>query len=236
VADATFSPLLDLLERFPDLFAQRVLQHLDPIDRTFLAQAGGACRAAVVASDLPRAGGPREDESGRSVWRVTHQISELCTSVERLAWAKASGCPFGVYVCSQAAGGGRLDVLQWAREKDCPWGTGTCASAARGGHLEVLKWAREHGCPWNGWTCAYAASGGHLEMLKWAREHGCNWDEVLPSGGSYGMYTCSYAASGGHLEVLQWAREHGCPWNREQCLAGAARYGHAEVARWVQEQ
>jgi hypothetical protein len=51
-----FSPLLDLLERFPDLFAQQVLQHLAPIDRTFLAQTGGVCRAAVVASDLPRAG------------------------------------------------------------------------------------------------------------------------------------------------------------------------------------
>ena len=52
----TFLPLLDLLERFPDLFAQKVLRHLDPIDRTFLAQAGGACRAAVAASDMPREG------------------------------------------------------------------------------------------------------------------------------------------------------------------------------------
>jgi len=52
----TYPPLLDLLERFPDLFAQKLLVHLDPIDRTFLAQAGSACRAAVAASDLPRAG------------------------------------------------------------------------------------------------------------------------------------------------------------------------------------
>ena len=50
----TFSPLVDLLEWFPDLFALKVLQHMDPIDCTFLAQAGGACRAAVAASDLPR--------------------------------------------------------------------------------------------------------------------------------------------------------------------------------------
>ena len=39
--------LVDLLERFPDLFAQQVLSHLDPIDRTFLAQTGGVCRAAL---------------------------------------------------------------------------------------------------------------------------------------------------------------------------------------------
>ena len=32
----TFSPLVDLAERFPELFAQKVLAHLDPIDRTFL--------------------------------------------------------------------------------------------------------------------------------------------------------------------------------------------------------
>ena len=52
-----YSPLLDLeVERFPDLFEQKVLQHLDPIDRSFLAQAGNACRSAVAASGLPRAG------------------------------------------------------------------------------------------------------------------------------------------------------------------------------------
>jgi hypothetical protein len=60
-------PLLDLLERFPDLFAQKVLQHLDPIDRTFLAQVGGACRAAVAAFDLPRVG-TSDEVMGRRVW------------------------------------------------------------------------------------------------------------------------------------------------------------------------
>jgi len=81
----TFSPLVDLLQRFPDLFEQKVLRHLDPIDRTFLAQAGSACRAAVAASDLPRAG-TRRVVLGKSVWVVTHDIREFCTSVVRLAW------------------------------------------------------------------------------------------------------------------------------------------------------
>jgi hypothetical protein len=74
--DNTFAPLLDLVERFPDLFAQKVLAHLDPIDRTFLAQTRGACRAAVAASDLPRAG-TRRVVLGRSVWVVTHTLGEL---------------------------------------------------------------------------------------------------------------------------------------------------------------
>jgi hypothetical protein len=80
--NSTFFPLIDLLERFPDLFAQKVLAHLDPIDRTFLAQAGSACRAAVAASGLPRAG-----RWILNVRVVTHKVREFCTSVERLAWA-----------------------------------------------------------------------------------------------------------------------------------------------------
>jgi len=150
--DNTFFPLLDLLERFPDLFAQKVLAHLAPIDRTFLAQAGSAYRAAVVASGLPRAG-TRWMERGRSVRMVWHWLSQFVGSVERLAWAKASGCPWTSQTCELAARGGRLDVLQWAREHGCPWDEARmCAYAAEGGHLEMLKWAREQNCPWDAWT------------------------------------------------------------------------------------
>jgi hypothetical protein len=187
----TFSQLLDLLERFPDLFAQKVLQHLDPIDRTFLAQAGGACRAAVAASDLPRAG-TREQVRGKSLWVVTHKLCEFCTSVERLAWAKASGCPWVWETCALAARGGRPEVLQWARANNCTWEQRTCSAAAQEGHLEVLRWAHEHGCPWSTSTCSQAASDGHLHVLQWARAHGCPWDS----------WTCALAAAGGHFEVL----------------------------------
>ena len=188
------SPLLDLLERFPDLFAQKVLQHLDPIDRTFLAHTGGLCRAAVAASDLPRAG-IRLVVLGKSVWRVTHELSEFCTSVERLAWAKASGCPWVQEICECAARGGHLDVLQWAWAHDCPWDMYTCAFAAWNGHLDVLQWAREHGCPWTTETCYSAAEGGHLQVLRWAREHGCPWSKQ----------TCEHA-SRNHPETLAWVQ------------------------------
>ena len=47
----------------------------------------------------------------------------MCTSTERLAWARWMGCR---------------------------WNYGTCADAAAGGHLEVLRWAREQGCPCDG--------------------------------------------------------------------------------------
>jgi len=50
------APLLDLLERFPDLFATEVLRRVDLADRAFLGQVSSGCRAAVKASDLPCAG------------------------------------------------------------------------------------------------------------------------------------------------------------------------------------
>jgi len=221
----TLSPLLDLLERFPDLFALKVLGHLDPIDRTFLAQAGGACRAAVAASDLPRAG-TREEVLGKSVWVVTHRLRELCTSVERLAWAKASGCPWVAHICALAAEGGRLEVLRWARSHGCPWDTRTFASAAVHGHLEVLDWAQAHGCPWQkNNTCSHAAKGGHVHVLQWAiLEHDCPWSDI----------TCFCAAQNGNLAVLRWLREHGCPWDKSECEVASRR--HPETLAWVRAQ
>ena len=223
--DHTFSPLVDLLERFPDIFAQKVLRHLDPIDCTFLAQAGGACRAAVAASGLPREG-TRRVVQGKSVLVVTHRLVQFVTSVERLAWAKASGCPWTGRTCRIVARVGRLDVLRWAREQGCPWNVGTCEGAAEGGNLEVLKWLHEQGCPWytgNG-CCTYAARTGHLEVLQWAREHHCPWNEM----------TCYWPASHGHLELLQWARAHGCPWNKRDCES--ASWIYPETQAWVRAQ
>ena len=81
--------------------------------------------------------------------------------------------PLRWQVCSEAAGGGFLEILKWARENGCGWDWQTCINAAEGGHLEVLVWARENGCDWDQLTCANAAEGGNLEVLEWARENGC---------------------------------------------------------------
>jgi hypothetical protein len=147
VAERKASPLLDLHQRHPDLFAEEVLQRLDPTALTMLAQVGRPWLAAVLASGLPRL--------PKGV-RVKLRLREFCTSPERLAWAKANGCPWG----------------------ECPyltWSNNPCALAAEGGHLEALQWARKHHCVWDGWTCYYAAQGGHLAVLQWARAQGCPW-------------------------------------------------------------
>jgi hypothetical protein len=218
------SPLLcRLLQELPLLFQAEVLQRLDPMALTMLAQVGRPWLAAVLASGLPRF--PKGST-------VRLELGAFCTSIERLARAKANGCPWGEprsddgwdNPCARAAQGGHLAVLQWARAHRCPWTEGTCHAAARGGHMEVLRWAREHHCPWNKWTCAEAAAGGHMEVLQWARRNSCPW----------GVDTCQAAAWGGHLEVLQWAREHLCPWEKWVCT-GAAANGRLAVLRWVRE-
>ena len=219
-------PLLDLLQKFPDLFVKEVLERLDPTDRTMIAQVGRPWLAAVLASGLPRL--PKGVLVRLRLW-------QFCTSIERLAWAKANGCRWDLpshtraegqyyyytdryYPCSLAAAGGHMEVLQWARKHGCAWGDRTCALAAKGGHRDVLRWAREHGCEWDSdpSTCHDIARHGHLEVLQWAWQEGCPWDAE----------TCVGAATGGHLAVLQWAREHDCPWNWRNALF-SRRYGRA---------
>jgi len=202
------SPLLGgLLEKVPEVFEAKVLPRLGCVDRTMLAQVGPPWHAAVLASRLSRTQGV-----------VSLELEEFCTSVDRLAWAKANGCPWNSRVCIKAAGKGCLEVLKWARERGCPWETGTCAHAARGGHLAVLQWARVHHCPWNDRTTTHAAQGGHLDVLRWARDRGCPWSAATTHG----------AAKGGHLAVLQWAWAYDCPRNGLICEV-AAKGGHLAV-------
>ena len=203
------SPLLGaLLEELLEVLAAEVLPLLDPADLAVFARVGGASRAVVVASGLPRAG------TGVG---VPLKVPEFCGSVERLAWAKDNGCPWIARTCQVIARHGNLQVLRRARELDCSWDVSTCAAAAEGGHLEVLQWAREYGYAW--WTdvtCARAAAGGHLALLQWLREHHCPWDDNLKNED---VDCCAQAAWGGHLEVLKWLRQEGCPWDASTCTS-----------------
>ena len=203
VAQRKACPLLDLLQAMPDFFKKEVLERLDPTDRTMVAQVGRPWLAAVLASGFPRL--PTEVV-------VRLRLEEICTSAERLAWARANGCPcWGLHsnnLCAIAAAGGHLEALQWAREHGCPWDVSTCRAAAGGGHLDVLQWAREHDCPWDEGTCARAARHGQLEVLRWAREHGCPWIKQ---------------------RCLASVTRHSYDYTKNTLR-------HAEVERWVQAQ
>ena len=180
------------MEKLPEVLAAEVLPRLYPADLAVLAQVGRPWLAAVVASGLARAG---KSEG------LPLKITAFFGSAERLAWAKANGCPWVARTCAWAARSGSLEVLRWARANDCPWDAVTCAWAAGGGHLEVLIWAWEHGCPWE-----------RADQVDEADEE----DELY----GYSMNCCALAALGGHLEVLKWLWEHGCPmdvWTLCEC-------------------
>jgi len=199
---------------------------MDPIDRTFLAQTGRLCRAVVTASGLPRAG-TKPDVLGMSVWVVRHELREFCTSVERLAWAKASGCPWVARTCSYAAGGGWLEVLQWARVHDCPWDERTC------------EMGRSVGAPW----CPEVGAGAPLPVesgkdvcirrVRWAAG-----GTAVGTGARVplGHRDVLSAAAGGHLDMLRWAREHGCPWNKWQCTEASGFLYDRQTLAWVLSQ
>ena len=62
-------------------------------------------------------------------------------------------------------------MLQWARANGCPWDEYTCTNAAQGGHLEMPQWARANGCPWDKRTLEWGKYS--IELLKWAITNGC---------------------------------------------------------------
>jgi len=215
-------PLLDLFERFPDLFEKYVLERLDPTTRASLARTGSACWDLVFPTSIFPFGLLHAETPPAAGAARVFKLVDFLGSAERLAWAKANGCPWNAGTCDLAAQEGNLVALQWLRAHGCRWNEWTCYAAAGGGHLEALMYAREHGCPWDSRTCYYAARGGHLAVLRWAREHDCPWDWL----------TCELAARGGHL--LKWARTHGCPWIKGDC--DDVSQDHPETLAWVRQQ
>jgi hypothetical protein len=115
--DDTFLPLLDPPERFRDLFAQKVLQHLSPsIAPSSRRQGGHAERRSRPPTCLAR-GRDGWCRGGVCGW-WTRRLMEFCSSVERLAWAKASGCPWvartcALRCCGWAPGGAAVDAGAW---------------------------------------------------------------------------------------------------------------------------
>ena len=193
--DHDFSPLLDLLERFPDLCKTYVLVRLDPIARASLVGAGSAFLYGVFPRSIFPFGLPARAEATGGAVRV-FKVVVFIGSIERLAWAKANGCPWTADTFLYAAVGGNLEVLHWMWDQGCPWNETTSSALAGSGHLPVLRWAREHDCPWGESTCCFAALGGHLAVLQWARAHGYPWSKR----------ECEFASQL-YPETLAWVRQ-----------------------------
>ena len=141
-----FSPLLDLLQTFPDRFETYALERLDPTARASLARTGSAFWDVVYSISIFPFGLPRARTTRRSAARASSlwTFSEPPSGWLGRRQTGARGL--------RGARGGHLAALRWAREHGCPWDALTSCDAARGGHLAVLRWAREHDCPWNAWN------------------------------------------------------------------------------------
>ena len=136
-----------------------MLERLDPAARTMLSQVGKPWLAAVLASGLTRL--PKRP-------RVRLRLRGFGTSAERLAWAKANGCPWwdGAHAKSKptmkalvSSSSSNFDMINCNQvllsilisapiprgASDWTGSNDPCALAANGGHLEALQWAREHG-------------------------------------------------------------------------------------------
>ena len=83
--DHDFSPLLDLQQRFPDLFLKKVLERLDPTARASLARTGNAFWDLVYPRSIFPLGLLRAETPAAGAARVFKLLSFL-GSIERLAW------------------------------------------------------------------------------------------------------------------------------------------------------
>jgi len=202
--------LAPLLEYLPDLVRAEILSRLGLRDLASLAGAGRGCAAAV---------------SGTALMKWARAEKNLYPRRAAFSYPAPLLCVRDA--CALAARGGDLELLKWLHSTGCPFDPRkTLPAAAQGGYLEVLTWLHNQGCPLVASTCDAAAEGGHLEVLTWLHNTGCPWDSA----------TCGGAAAGGHLSTLQWAREHHCPWGKSHVRACAARGGHVDMVRWLDEQ
>ena len=103
-------------------------------DLALLSRAGSGCRAAVLASGLPRAGVYQGDYKTCML-----SVSRFATSVELFTWAQEQreppDCPPGRPVFHIIHG-------RPPQMKHVSWDEVACDAATGGGNLEVLQWAR----------------------------------------------------------------------------------------------
>jgi len=193
------SPLLgSLMDEWSGLFEAEVLPRMDPTSRAILAQVNRAGRDAVrLPAGLACA--------GRTVG-VPLKLVDFVGSVERLAWAKANGCPWVAHTCRLVAVGGDLEALLWARAHGCPWHAGAWRLAALGGHLDVVRWLMatwadvNYTSPHDGTTAVYvAAYNGYLDVVGLLIDAGANVN-ITNNTGVTPLYV---AAQQGRLDVVR---------------------------------
>ena len=88
-----FSPLLDLLQRFPDFFLKEVLERLDPTARASLARTGSAFWDLVFPRSIFPFGLPRAEETTGGVAVRVFKLVDFLGSAERLGVGEGERVP-----------------------------------------------------------------------------------------------------------------------------------------------
>lgn len=100
--------------------------------------------------------------------------------------------------------------------------------AMRAGAINIIKYlaALSTASHWGSELPAAAASAGQVAALAFLHRSGCTWDKR----------TAEAAAAGGHLDCLAYAHAYGCPWDARALSAIAARAGHSECVRYINDR
>jgi hypothetical protein len=165
------------------------------------------------------------------------------------------GMQYTVETLQGAAMCNQLSVLQYLRTQGCPWNRSVPDAAAGAGAYEKLRWLREQGCEWcDDGILRQAASSGNIEMTAWVKQQpGIKCDDgVMFRAASLGLTAmceylhseqcpwdttvCDGAARQGHVDTVRWLQDNGCPWTAERVCAAAAAGGRIGVMTYLLQQ
>jgi hypothetical protein len=169
--------------------------------------------------------------------QLAHESGLDCTSeayqraagtyadISTLAAARKLGMECTAAIMAAAAKRDELAVVQYLHSEGCPWAYTLLETACASGHYELVRWCHEHDCPWDdvAWATYYATKSGNVELMAWILQQ---------PGASLSEAVMSRAASKGHTAMCQYLHAQQCPWDAGSTRE-AARYGHAELLRWL---
>ncbi|KXZ49343.1 hypothetical protein GPECTOR_22g937 [Gonium pectorale] len=200
-----------------------------------VAQAAGAGRLEVLRVLQEHAGplnGAVAAVEAAGAWVAMYASAHGGLPV--LAWAaeELGASVQSAGLMDLAAESGSLEKMAWLREQGCPWGGDTFKLAALGGCEAALEWLAEQGCPMPADGSPYRAAAGNNDFatLRCLARLGCPWG---PASGPDAVFaSCTRPGRPGPLPVLRLLVQLGCPVDWEAARQQAESLP-ADVREWL---